>query len=360
MYRLRFLLLFSAFVAFIGVQAQEFLWDVDFLGFFDNREYNAEGTRAQTLAGVRLSPEIGVGLLDNRHRLMAGGNWIQNFGTGTKETTVILTAYYRYVSSRFKMSVGSFPRTQLIEAQPGVQVYDSLLYYHPNFMGALFQYEVPKGYAEIYLDWRRMQTETDREAFLIAANLRYRPCLFYMGAHLSVNHLARPKNSPDSISVMDDIVVNPYVGIDLSRRLPLDSLSLHAGYLVSLERNRGEGDWHTPQGILAELYGRWKFLALRNTFYAGGNQMPLYPEYQALFNQGDPFYQSKVYNRTDIMGYLFNNAFVNCFISVNFHYARHTLSTQQQLVVRFNLDNQGWKRLKEKQADYRKLKSIFD
>lgn len=360
MYRLKITVLFLSLLLPAGMQAQEILWDIDFLGFFDNREYNAEGTRAQTLAGVRLSPEIGVGILDNRHRLMAGGSWIQNFGTGTKESTIILTAYYRYESPRFKMTVGSFPRTQLIEAQPGVLVFDSLLYYHPNFTGALFQYESPKGYAEIYLDWRRMQTEKEREAFLIAANLRYRPCLFYMGAHLSVNHLARPKNSPENISVMDDIVANPYIGIDLSRKLPLDSLSLHAGYLVSLERNRGDGNWHTPQGVLAELYGRWKFLALRNTFYGGGNQMPLYPAYQGLFNQGDPFYQSKVYNRTDVMAYLFNNAFVNCFIAVNFHYARHTLSSQQQLVVRFNLDHAGWRQLKEKRVGDRKLKSIFE
>ena len=59
----------------IGTQAQSFLWDVDFLGFFDNREYNTALTPSQTFFGVRLSPEVGIGFLDNKHRLMAGASW---------------------------------------------------------------------------------------------------------------------------------------------------------------------------------------------------------------------------------------------------------------------------------------------
>lgn len=351
------LLLFNSTVI-----AQQVLWDVDFVGFFDNREYKIEQQQAQTFFGTRLSPEIGLGLDNNRHRLMVGVSWIQPLGTKVDESTLFITTYYRYTTPRFKMSVGSFPRTQLIEAVPQHLLYDSLTYFRPNLTGALFQYEAPKGYAELYIDWRRMQTTSEREAFLVHANGRYQPNMLFLGGHLMMNHLARPKNSPATISVMDDIVANPYLGIDLTSKVPLDSLSLKCGYQLGLQRHRGEGKWIAPQGVLVEFYIQWRFLGLKDTFYAGGNQMPFYsrPDIGALLNQGDPFYQTRLYNRTDLFCYLFRNSFVNCFVSLNLHYAEKEINFQQQLVVRLNIDNEVWKNKRASQKGLPKLRNIFD
>ena len=139
-----------------GIMAQDILWDVDLTGFFDNREYKYPGQTSQTFFGTRLSPEIGIGVLNNKHRIMVGGSWIQPMGAKKDEGSLDLTAYYHYESPKFKMSFGSFARTQLIETLPAFLQYDSLTIFRPNITGALFQYIGHKGYGEIYIDWRQM------------------------------------------------------------------------------------------------------------------------------------------------------------------------------------------------------------
>lgn len=347
--------------AVLGIQpltAQKFLWEADFVGFFDNREYKSHNQQSQTLFGTRLSPQVGIGTEDGRFRFMAGASWIQPIDTKVKDATIIPTIYFRHITPSFKMSFGIFPRTQLIEQLPDALFYDSLLYFSPNIRGALFQYERKKGYAEAYVDWRTMQTETDREAFTIILKGRYNMGLFFLGANVMMNHLARSKNSPDNISVMDDMVFNPYAGIDLSHRTFLDSLSIKCGYLNSLERNRGDGSWYNCKGFLSEVVLQWRFVGVKNIFYVGENQQPFYRQYGALFNQGDPSYQSS-YNRTNIYCYFYQNSFVSCLASVNLHISKNApMGSQQQLVVRMNLNNlNGSQKKKERQESI--LKNIF-
>ena len=75
-----------------GITAQNILWDVDMTGFFDNREYKYPGHTSQTFFGTRLSPEIGIGVLDNKPRIMLGGSWIQPMGANKDEGSLNLTA----------------------------------------------------------------------------------------------------------------------------------------------------------------------------------------------------------------------------------------------------------------------------
>ena len=200
-----------------GITAQNILWDVDMTGFFDNREYKYPGQTSQTFFVTRLSPEIGIGVLDNKHRIMVGGSWIQPMRAKKDEGSLDLTAYYHYESPKFKMSFGSFARTQLIETLPAFLQYDSLTIFRPNITGALFQYIGHKGYGEIYIDWRQMQTEKRREAFIIVGSGRWQPGIFYAGGNIVMNHLARSKNATEGQSVTDDMVVHPYVGLNLTQ-----------------------------------------------------------------------------------------------------------------------------------------------
>lgn len=327
-------------MSFTASKAQNLLWNVDMTGFFDNREYKSPYQTSQTFFGTQLAPEIGLGIDNDRHRIMAGGSWVQSFGSPLKDSKFNPTVYYEFNNHNgFSMNIGAFSRTHLIESLPSVMLYDSLTYFRPNIEGVLFQYQKEKGYGQIYIDWRRKQTEHDREAFLVAASGRWTPGIFFAGGHAMMNHLARPKNSPEDISVVDDIFVNPYVGVNLGKALQLDSFSLQAGYIVSMERIRGNGEWHRPQGFLAQLSMEWRFLGLCNTLYIGENQQPFYPLFGSLLNQGDPFYQSPRYNRTDVYAYLFRNRWVNCFFSLNFHYTKENFDSQQQLILRFNIDN---------------------
>lgn len=340
-------------------KAQNLLWNVDMTGFFDNREYKSPYQTAQTFFGTRLSPEIGLGIAQDKHRIMVGGSWIQSFGSPLKDSEFKPTVYYEYNNRNgFSMNIGAFARTHLIETLPAVMLYDSLSYFRPNIEGILFQYQKEKGYGEIFIDWRRKQTEQDREAFLISASGRWMPGIFFAGGHAVMNHLARPKNAPDDISVVDDILINPYIGVDLGNKLPLDSFTLQAGYLISMERIRGNGIWHRPQGLLAQLSMEWRFMGLSNTLYIGENQQPFYPQFGSLLNQGDPFYQSTRYNRTDVYAYLFRNEWVNCFFSLNFHYTKEKFDSQQQLILRFNIDNY-YKNTSRRSSKRSLLKNLF-
>ena len=225
----------------LPTSAQKLMWDVDFLGYFDNREYNTDLTSAKTLFGARLSPEIGVEF-DNSHRLMAGASWIQPFGAEVKESKITPTLYYQYSKRGFSMSFGMFPRTQLIEKLPSYLLYDSIAIYRPNIAGALFQYQTKRGYVEAYIDWTQMQTTKRREAFIILADGRWTPKIFMVGGYFSMNHLARSKVPAVGESVMDHISISPYVGADFTSLTPkLDTLSLRVGYYVGIERHRGTG-----------------------------------------------------------------------------------------------------------------------
>ena len=204
-----------------------------------------------------------------------------------------------------------------------------------------------------------MQTKKRREAFNIVASGKWQPGVFFLGGHIMMNHLARTIAAGDDQSVMDDMIVNPYIGADFARYTPLSILSVKCGYLLSMERHRGLGEWHRPQGFLCDIQGEWRWLGLHNTLYAGESQMPFYEQFGSQLNQGDPFFQSDFYNRTDIYAYIFHNSFVNCKASFNLHFTPGKISYQQQLSVRFYLDSERWKNRKNPVNKSIKLKDIL-
>ena len=77
------LVLFLLFAGiYTQVHAQTFSYDVDFITYFDNREYQSALQPSQTIFGTRLSPEIGAIFNDSlggTHKLMAGVSYIQPF-----------------------------------------------------------------------------------------------------------------------------------------------------------------------------------------------------------------------------------------------------------------------------------------
>lgn len=333
--------------------AQEFLYNVDVVSYFDNREYSSDFQKSQTIMGVRLAPEIGLGLTDDddsKHRVMVGLNYIQPMGASFKESLVIPTAYYRYEKNGLAFHLGAIPFTYLSENLPDYLMYDSLVYYHPNIQGGLFQYHSNHGYVDFICDWRGKQTEERNEAFRLILNGRYENKIFYAGGLLQMNHLA--SKATLKTGVCDDLVLNPYLGLNLSSQTPLDSLSVKAGYILEYEWNRQyTAEPSFPQGFHIDLFANWKRFGCKNTLYIGDNLYPLYPVKGNLLNQGDPFFQSTFYNRTDLFVYLLRNSFVNCYFSWNLHYTKEAgLDQQQQLIVRFNTNGFNKKD---------KLKNIF-
>jgi len=314
-------------------------YDVDFTTYFDNREYNAPYQRSQTILNYRLSPEVGVRILDRaggRHVLSAGVSYTQRLGGDWRDVQFDPIAYYRFDYRGFMVSMGAIPYRQRIMPLPDWLLYDSIAYYHPNIQGAHMAYRDQRGFVEFMCDWRGAQTVERREMFRLIANGQYQYKALQIGGLAHLNHkasFARPNHE----FVMDDIHLHAFAGADLTQYTPFDSLSIRAGYIFGFQRDREIYESFYNHGLVVELYANWWFLGLRNTFYYGDNLQPLRPR-NAFICMGDPFYQSRIYNRTDIFAYLYRSSFVNLYFSWNLHYDGISLQHQQQMIVRFELE----------------------
>ncbi len=342
----------------VGVaQAQSLLWSAEVVPYFDNREYTYERMQSGTLFATRLTPTVGVSF--GNHDIVAGVSWIQPIDSRIELSRFKPTLYYRYDTPQFAMSMGLFPRTQLIEPLDDFLQSDSLAFFSPNIQGALFQHRSKLGYVEALIDWRGLPTKTTREAFMIVGQGRINitPWLFAGGA-VAMNHLARAKDeAPEAAThVTDNLMIRPYVGVDFSHRTVLDSLTLRVGYLATLDRERSVTDWMVSHAFVADVTVEWRFLGLRNKFYYGGAAQPLYDKFSSILYQGEAYYTAEWHNRLDVYGYFFRNSFVNCFASVNFYFTPGgKVGCQQQLVVRAYID-QDFKARNEKKE---KIRNIF-
>ena len=342
-YRLKYFFLLYLIISLFSLPASAIdpTWEVNMGSVFDNREGDEKMNDAKTFFFVTIAPEIGLKFTSN-DRIAGGAVWTQPLENGVKNGKIMPTLYYRHESDSWKFSMGLFPRTQLREPLPGFLWCDSLAYFQRNIRGALVQYNHQKGFFDAYIDWRGMQSETTREAFNIVFHGEWRPKskTFLIGSHVMMNHLARRVNSPENEKVVDNFVVNPFVGLDLSHNTSLDSLILKVGGVVAMERNRADNvGWRIPGGVWMDIVAEWKFLGIKNSLYAGGK---LFPEYGLLgteLYQGEPFYRSSFYNRTDVYARILKNKYMNLEAQLNFNFAKNNFIFYQRLILDIHIGN---------------------
>ena len=331
---------FNARQAALDNKRLRFIYDVDFLTYFDNREYKAPYQIPQTIFNFRLSPSVGLRVRDNaagRHELVAGVRYTQRLGGNWKDVQFDPTAYYHYAYKGIDLYMGAIPYQKRLNSLPDWLLYDSISYMHPNIQGAYFSYHDHRGFINAMADWRGAQTATRREMFrvLIDGEFHYKGLVVGGLAHL--NHTAGTAEN-DTLPLYDDLNLGAHIGFDATQYVPLDSLAIKVGYIYGFARDRLHRRTFQPQGFYIELYLNWWFLGLKNTFYYGDNLQPFRSDIGPLMCQGDPFYQSRLYNRLDLFLYLYRSSFVDFYFSYNFHFDNRQIQEQQQLIVRFNLD----------------------
>ena len=326
-----------------SICAQKFIYDVDFLTFFDNRESHIPSYPSKTLFGTRLSPEIGVEFNDSiygNHQLIAGVSYIQPFGSTWRDIRLNPTIYYRYRQHGFNLSFGFIPWRNIRTSLPDYLFSDSLTYFSPNIQGVHFGYTSRHGFAEFIANWRGMQSIETREAFRLLLTGEYHYQWFFTGGNAQLNHLANRLNPPVRDGVCDDITAQPFIGFNLSQLTPLDTLALRTSYIFSYQRDRKNNQLSINHGLLAEFSIKWRFLEAENTLYIGDPLMPLYPQYGSLLNQGESIYQHRIYNKTEFSVYILQFPFVDVRFSWNLHYTQNQpLAHQQLLTAHFNLNN---------------------
>ena len=332
--------------------AQELEWSVDASMVVNNREGgNDDYSPDQTFMFTRLAPELGVSMLEGEHQLKGGVVWYQPMIDDLSGYKVLPTLYYRYNRpDGWHVTAGLMPRSLMVERMPTYMWNDSLNYVQPNLRGVMAQLIKPAGYVEFAVDWRQMQTEHQREAFTSMFNTDWRLSgPLKLGGHLQYSHLAKSISHAPGEFVNDDVLINPMLSLDFSHRTALDSLRLSAGSIITLERDRGEEKWHNQAGFIFTGTARWRWLQLDESFYAGKELFPLYPLHGSRLNLGDPYYNNKVYSRTDLTAHIVSNRFADLSVSLMFHATDKTTGIWQQLTCRFYLDNRLWKHRHDRQ-----------
>ena len=171
-----------------------------------------------------------------------------------------------------------------------------------------------------------------------------------------MNHYALTRHSPANQHIVDNFLVNPYVGVDFSGATALDSLYVRAGGLLTVERNRAYDHWSAPGGGWLEVVAEWRWLGLKNSFYAGGRLLPSYEEFRGQLYPGEPFYSSSFYNRTDVYARIVNNRWVNLEAALDFNVAKNSFIFYQRLLLRVYLDSRN---IKGKKARGERLRSAY-
>jgi len=338
------LLCFAGLFAATSASAQEFLWNAGLDWKFDNREYKSEVNWPQTLFGARLTPEVGIGWgqskLPSPHGLMIGVDLMADFGAETFNTTPDLIFYYRYDSPKFKAWAGVFPRHKTIGGYSNAFFSDSTRFYDANLDGVLLQYIGRRGYLEFACDWNSMQSEQRREKFMLFSSGRLNMPVLYMGYNASMYHHAGTIHAE---GVVDNILLNPLAGVDLTRIAPLDSLTLQAGWLQAFQNDRDHvGKYVSPGGVQIEArVEKWQF-GIFNTLYLGDGLMPYYHLYGNGLYSGEPFYRTEtgLYNRLELYWQPLRRRDLNLRVASIHHHDGKKWGWQQMISFRVNIDRE--------------------
>ena len=371
MHRFKHIFLYIILLAAAAVQVSgqtrretvRFEYDLDFEMNFDNREfYKSDFSESMTIFGAILTPSFGIGVNQGKgltHRLMAGIDIMKDFGDSLAPKDLLreVTIYYNmektFRRSEFTMYAGIFPR-KTIEGRWGEAFFsDSLTFYDNNLEGLLLKLRRPKAYFELGADWMGITGEYRRERFMIFSSGQGRVLPYtHLGYSAYVYHYA---GSRKVRGVVDNMLLNPYLTIDLSRLLGIQDFNITAGWIQALQNDRKNiGTYTFPGGGELDIEVRNWNVGVRNRLYIGHDLMPLYNKLDAggfkYGNEnlylGDPFYrvndrgEHKVgsYDRLEIFYAPKVGNCVSISIKAVLHFNELKYSGFQQMVgVKFNI-----------------------
>jgi hypothetical protein len=330
-------LLFFCCVALTNLlAAQDFEWKAGLFHFFDNTE-NSGSTlqKSQTMAGIRFSPELGLGI-EQVHHLKIGVDVLKNYGSPEGIDSYTPTAYYAYDGKPLRFYMGAFPRAGLLDEFSKAFISDSFQYFRPNLNGFLIWYHQDHLDAKAFLDWVGKESQDVHEAFFVGGSAFYRKNLFFAEAQGYMFHHA---GSLQDRGVRDNMLGHAAVGLDLSDQTWLDSLSISVGYLGGLERHRATNmNFDVRRGLLAVVKAGYKGFGLESTTYWGEGLMKDYASMGSELYWSDPFYRGTFYNRSDVTYDFLRLPFVTARINLSQHFSENKLFLEQSLIVRVSLD----------------------
>lgn len=315
--------------------AQTLEWKAGMYHFFDNTEFiGSRYINDQTMAGIRLSPEIGLRMNGNHH-FRVGFDALKSYGSPNLVDSCSPTAYYLFDNGRFRFLMGSFAREGQFNDFSRAFFQDSIRYYRPNMNGFLLAYNGNDFKAKLFMDWTARQSQTVHEAFYVGGSAIYRKSIFVAEAQALLFHHA---GSLQVRGVRDNSLVHPALGLNLDGKTWLDSLRLSVGALIGLERDRlVSAQFSTRKGFLVELDAFYQGFGLESSTYFGQGIMKDYATMGSELYWGDPLYRGRFYSRVDLSYDFIRLPYLTGRINLANHFSAGNFYVEQSLIVSASL-----------------------
>lgn len=337
-----------------------FAYDADFEMKFDNREYyRSSFSRSMTIFAGRLTPSVGISFNQDEsteHKVMIGADIMKDFGA--PRTDLLNEVIFHYTLDKslgntdLRFSAGVMPRSRMFDKYSEAFISDSLAFYDNNISGLLVQVRRPSAEFEIGCDWLGQYGRDSRERFMIfsSGEARLSP-IISLGYAGVMYHFA---NSHTQIGVVDNILLNPWIGFDFAHKAKMQALSICLGYLQGMQHDRAKYEFFEyPCGLEVNAEVRkWNF-GVQNKFFYGTDMMPYYntvdntgEKYGSRLYFGDPFYRihddgatgTGVYDRVQLFYEPSFTKWLKIRIAAMFHFHGSSYSgCSQQVILKFNL-----------------------
>lgn len=307
--------------------AQKIGIDLDFFGYADNREYGAKYTIPKTFFGATVSPKLYFQLEDS-HRIYAGAHFNQEFGTHSENKIRINPiAYYNYKTEKIDFALGFIPRYERMKDIPRMVLADTLMYDRPNVEGMYFNYTGNNFKQAVYIDWLSKQSHDKREQFIAGITGKYDIGRMYIRNDGLLYHNALTSNDSIEEHIQDNAVIMLRLGVDLSDKTVLDSLTIDAGAAMGFDRVRSVYDMQKSAGFISTIHLGYRRFFLENNLYLG----------QAMnLPNGDPFYHRDRYNRLNLGWVPFKSPKIEGKFTASFHFSPGQVDNQQMFTLRYN------------------------
>ena len=314
-------------------KGQPFEWQTGIYGFFDNREFDNQYAKSQTLFGTQMFGSVKMIL--NRNVDIGGGlNVLYEFGGRIKKDNFKPVLYVHFNKEFLNYYFGAFTRNNLITL-PLVLQSDTVQYYRPNCEGMYVEFRKPQAYQSIWLDWTSRQADTIREAFQIGGTGIIKKGIFFYRHDFIMTHYARPAIQMPNDYIRDNGGLYARIGVDVSPYL-FDSLTISTGYCFSYDRIREVYDLTFYHGSLTQIYIEMINIGLRASIYLGDGQLQLW---------GDKNYRARYYNRFDLVWHFFRKKNIRGSMEFSLHVVDNILDVSQSFKIRATLDGSPKQRL---------------
>lgn len=324
----------------------KFIYDFDFNFLLDNTEESQNIWPTRTLFAASLFPEIGINFYNQN--LKIGGYFINNMGE-SYPTKSALTLSYDFTHDNIKGYFGIFSKKYWIGEYSNLFFRKDFLFYNPLTNGIMFQY-TPKTIdlqAEFIFDWYGGNIQKRIDEFLTQGyvNKNFLDKKLFVGGSFLLYHFKNDEflnldgNNFDTY-LLDRFYYQIFIGTNLASLAPqFEKLQIKFSNLSSMERKRrlssGLDPFSNQIGWQLDTQLQYKGFGIDNAIYFGDKQFKYFNQYGENFYAGIPFYQSNLYDRSEIY-YEYKNKYLTSRFSFIFHFTKEGFYHQQMLTL--NLD----------------------